>query len=241
MDGLGEGEWSRARATIEAMKTGEKTGDKGTESRRQERRRRTWLPGGLQSKIGAATYAVAAIALMLSLQIGMLGLYWVFTREPTTVEEALQMIKGVLLVQFVVLAVAVGGFAYWAGRTFFRVAGPLYRIRAYFASLVDGRWDVACDIRTTDHLHDLKDSINEGLKPMTARLRSQHDALSAAHELLERLRENGEADSIAPLLERIDAERAEYARRFGESAPDEANETTEHDAVAATEKTPSPA
>ncbi len=186
------------------------------------RRRSKWVPGHGQLKIAVLTFFVTVIVLLFNLYYCNLGLWLIYKNPAATLEGVLEQTQNMMTKQILLSSMAALLLSILVSLSFYKILGPIYRFKQYFRQLQTGRWIQECELRKGDELQDVRDAINTALEVMKERMRSQHDVLLETRQVLDDLIGVAtEPDKIRELIEKTDAEDAEYVKRFG------ANETTQ--------------
>ena len=204
------------------------------------RRRSKWVPGQGQLKIAVLTFFVTVIVLLFNLYYCNLGLWLIYRNPATTLEGVLEQTQGMMTKQILLSSMAALLLSILVSLSFYKILGPIYRFKQYFRQLQTGRWTQACELRKGDELQDVKDAINTTLRLMEERIRSQHDVLVETRQVLDELAGVAtERDKIRELIEKVDAEDAEYVKRFGEDGTTEDPEPAMAGASASAQSEPS--
>ena len=208
------------------------------------RRRSKWVPGQGQLKIAVLTFFVTVIVLLFNLYYCNLGLWLIYKNPAATLEGVLEQTQSMMTKQILLSSMAALLLSILVSLSFYKILGPIYRFKQYFNQLRTGRWAPDCSLRKGDELQDVNDAINTTLGLMKDRLRSQHDVLVETRQVLDDLSGVAtEPDKIRELIEKVDAEDAEYVKRFGESGttkePEPEPEPAMAEASASTQSEPS--
>lgn len=184
------------------------------------RKSRSLVHFRLQFKVALIAFFVTCLALLVSFQLNMAGLWEVSATLPrradaTTVLEA---IKSSMLQRFILAAVVSVPLSVAAGiACSFRFAGPIYHFRKYFAEMVTGRWDQHLNLRKGDDLKEVGSSINEALDQMRARL-SSHQEIFAELETFFRQAgfavDGSSQEQLTRIRSQMANERAAFEARF---------------------------
>ena len=187
------------------------------------RRRSKWVPGQGQMKIAVLTFFVTVIVLLFNLYYCNLGLWLIYKNPAATLEGVLEQTQSMMTKQILLSSMAALLLSILVSLSFYKILGPIYRFKQYFRQLRTGRWAPDCSLRKGDELQDVNEVINFTLGLMKDRIRSQHGVLVETRQVLDDLSGVAtEPDKIRELIEKLDAEDAEYVKRFGEN-----NTTTE--------------
>ncbi len=115
------------------------------------------------------------------------------------------------LVQVFLIMLVVGVGMGLAGMVVFvmlshRIAGPIYRIEQDLESVKSGDLTKRISIRSTDRMTELKDSLNDLVGGLDARVSRIHTGLSELKSMAARKDEPGNADKILKAIEALNNE-----------------------------------
>lgn len=180
------------------------------------RRRSKWVPGQGQMKIAVLTFFVTVIVLLFNLYYCNLGLWLIYKNPAATLEGVLEQTQSMMTKQILLSSMAALLLSILVSLSFYKILGPIYRFKQYFRKMQTGSWTETCTLRKGDELQDVSDSINATLECMKVRLRNQHGLLLETRRALDDLSGVAtERDKIRELIQKVDAEDAEYVKRFG--------------------------
>ncbi len=182
----------------------------------QKPRRKKWIRPDIQLRIILSTMLVAFLALITNFHVCLVGLIMLQWGANLSLEIALQQIQSLLVKQYLISFAIAVPLSIWVGVfEAFKFCGPIYRFKKFFEELGAGRWDLPCSLRKDDELQDLKGAINDFLGKLKLTMQSQQETLNAARAALEEASAYlPDPQKAAPLLQRIDRQQAEIARRF---------------------------
>ena len=178
------------------------------------RRTGKWAPVGHQKRVAVHTFGVCAVVFLIN--IFVLAVVWILSRYPaTSIEAVVLKIHAIFWLQVVLFAIAAAVLSLWVGRGLFSTLGPVYRFTKYFEDLSTGFWDVPCELRTSDKLHELKDAINKAIVPLVQKISDQDALLShACYELQQMTPEDTEESRLGVLISQMTSEMADTAQRL---------------------------
>ncbi len=188
------------------------------------RRTGKWAPGGLQKRAAVYTFGVCTVVFLIN--IFVLVVVWMISRYPAvSIEAVVLKVRAIFWLQVILLALAAVVVSFWVGRGLFSTLGPVYRFTKYFEDLSTGFWDVPCELRTSDKLHELKDAINKAIVPLVQKISDQDALLShACYELQQMTPEDIEESRLSVLISQITSEMADTAQRLNNTEEDSGEE-----------------